>query len=237
MDAEKDIGAKGAKEKKKVKKIFFILPLCLLAAVMLCVAAAVLYRYNVIPHGKYPGERFGIERFVSSVDRDGDGIDDQTDILESVKAYLATEPKYESRYYAGGWPDDGYGVCTDVVARGLLGAGYDLQTLVDEDRAAHPEDYAQDERPDKNIDFRRVRNLRVYFARNAISLTTDTSKIEEWQAGDIVIWQGHVGVISDVRNYKGVPFVWHHANPAQTSYEQDILETFGEIVGHYRISE
>ena len=234
MDAGKKTGVK---EKKKVKKVFFILPLCLLAVVMLGVAAAVLYRCNVLPHKRYTDKDFGIERFYSSVDKDGDGIDDQTDIFRSVKAYLETKPQYKSVYYAGGWPNDNFGVCTDVVARGLLGAGYDLQTLVDEDRASHPEDYAQDEKPDKNIDFRRVRNLLPYFQNNAICLTTDTSKIAEWQAGDIVVYKGHVGIISDVRNFKGVPFVLHHANPYQTSYEEDVLESYGGILGHFRISE
>ena len=32
---------------------------------------------------------------------------------------------------------------------------------------------------DKNIDFRRVRNLKTYFDYNAISLTTDVLRIEE----------------------------------------------------------
>ena len=32
---------------------------------------------------------------------------------------------------------------------------------------------------DRNIDFRRVRNLKVYFDNNAISLTTDINQIGE----------------------------------------------------------
>ena len=42
---------------------------------------------------------------------------------------------------------------------------------------------------DKNIDFRRVKNLKVYFDNNAISLTTDINEIEEWQGGDIVVFK------------------------------------------------
>ena len=84
---------------------------------------------------------FGIADQISSVDRDGDGIDDQTDILQGVREYIATQPKYQSRYYASGYPDDGYGVCTDVVAFGLLHAGYDLRQLVNQDIQTHPEDY------------------------------------------------------------------------------------------------
>ena len=99
-------------------------------AVFALVLIYVLYRFNYLPHPKYSNEKFGIETYRSQVDRDGDGVDDQTDILQSVRAYLDTRPKYKSRYYATGYPDDGYGVCTDVVAFGLLGAGYDLMELL-----------------------------------------------------------------------------------------------------------
>lgn len=98
----------------------------------------------------------------SSVDRDADGVDDQLDILNGAMAYVSTHPKYKSRYYATGYPDDGYGVCTDVVAYALKDAGYDLQVLVDADIREQPQDYMVAE-PDANIDFRRVRNLKVFF--------------------------------------------------------------------------
>ena len=88
----------------------------------------------------------------------------------------------------------------------------------------------------KNIDFRRVKNLKVYFDNNAISLTTDINEIEEWQGGDIVVFKKHIGIISDKRNRKGICFVIHHANPYQIYYEEDILEHRDDIIGHYRIS-
>ncbi|MBP0985735.1 MAG: hypothetical protein J6P39_01845, partial [Oscillospiraceae bacterium] len=37
--------------------------------------------------------------FTSSVDKDGDGTDDQTDVLQGAKDYIATEPQYKSIYY------------------------------------------------------------------------------------------------------------------------------------------
>ena len=55
---------------------------------------------------------------------------------------------------------------------------------------------------DKNIDFRRVKNLQVYFKNNAISLTTDINDITAWQGGDIVIFKKHIGIVSDKRNKK-----------------------------------
>ena len=212
----------------------YIFPIAL-AAVLLAAALYALYYFNFLPHRKYTNEDFGIVPYTSSADMDGDGVDDQTDILQSVRAYLDTEPQYKSQYYAGGYPDDGYGVCTDVVAFGLLGAGYDLMALVNEDVLAHREQYTIED-VDKNIDFRRVRNLKVYFKNTAIALTTDIRDIDQWQGGDIVIFENHIGIVSDMRNSRAIPFVLHNGNPYQRYYEDDILERRDDIVAHYRIS-
>ncbi|MBO5349335.1 MAG: DUF1287 domain-containing protein [Clostridia bacterium] len=196
-----------------------------------------LYKLNIIPHKQYNNSNFNIETYISNVDKDNDGIDDQTDILNNVKKYIETKPKYKSQYYSSGYSNDEYGVCTDVVAFGLKDAGYDLMELVNKDIINSKENY-NIEVIDKNIDFRRVRNLDLYFKNNHISLTTDLSKIEEWQGGDIIVFKDHIGVISDKRNKRGVPFLIHHANPMQVNYEEDILELYekGYIIGHYRIS-
>lgn len=177
-----------------------------------------------------------IPNMQSTVDKDQDGIDDQTDILQGALNYVNTHPKYKSKYYNTGYPNDGYGVCTDVVANALKEAGYDLMEQVQEDIAQHPEMYDIEEL-DANIDFRRVKNLQVYFQNTAIALTTDVSDIEQWQGGDIVVFQKHIGIVSDRRNENGVPYVIHHNDPKQKKYEQDILEKRDDIVGHYRISE
>ena len=217
-----------------MKKI--IIPVIVVLIVIMIIAIIyLLYLFNYIPHKKYTNIDFNIETYRSNIDFDNDGIDDQTDVLDGVKNYVARNPKYKSKYYETGYPNDEYGVCTDVVAFGLNNAGYDLMTLVNEDIKNNIDRY-NIEVIDKNIDFRRVKNLKIYFERNAISLTTDVSKIEEWQGGDIIIFENHIGVISDSRNKNGVPFVIHHANPFQKYYEEDILETRNDIVGHYRIS-
>lgn len=215
----------------KKKRIFLIS----LAAVLLAAAVYALYYFNFLPHRKYSNEDFGIVPYVSGVDKDGDGVDDQTDILRSVRAYLDTKPRYKSQYYATGYPDDEFGVCTDVVAFGLLGAGYDLMALVDEDVRAHREQYAIED-VDRNIDFRRVENLMIYFKNTAIALTTDIHDIEQWQGGDIVIFKNHIGIVSDKRNSRGIPFVLHNSNPVQRYYEEDILARRDDLVAHYRIS-
>ena len=216
--------------KKKIVTIIAISLLILISAIIY-----LLYLFNYIPRKMYNNEYFNIQTYTSNIDKDNDGIDDQTDILNNVREYIATNPKYQSKYYASGYPDDEYGVCTDVVAFGLKGAGYDLMELVNEDIRNNKNDYNIDT-IDKNIDFRRVQNLKVYFKNNAISLTTNIYDIDNWQGGDIVIFQNHIGIVSNNRNKNGVTFVIHHANPYQKYYEEDILESRNDIVGHYRIS-
>lgn len=215
------------------KRIIFLIA----SIIIIPIIVLLLYKFNIIPHKQYTNSDFNIETYVSSFDKDNDGIDDQTDILDNVRNYIAKNPKYKSKYYGTGYPDDEYGVCTDVVAFGLKDAGYDLMELVNEDAINHKEEY-NIETIDKNIDFRRVRNLNVYFKNNHIVLTTDLSQIEEWQGGDIIVFKDHIGVISDKRNKKGIPFLIHHANPLQVNYEEDVLELYEQdyIIGHYRIS-
>ena len=216
----------------KNKKIVIV---SVFVIICLSLLGYLLYYFNFIPHRKYTNEDFNIKTYVSSIDKDNDGIDDQTDILINTRKYIATKPKYKSKYYGTGYPDDNYGVCTDVVAFALKDAGYDLRELVNnhvkENRNLYDIDVI-----DKNIDFRRVLNLKTYFDYNAISLTTDVLRIEEWQGGDIVVFKRRIGIVSDKRNRKGINFVIHHANPYQRYYEEDILENRDDIIGHYRIS-
>lgn len=215
------------------KKILIILSITFVLCLLLILY--LLYRFNFISHKKYTNDFFGIKTYISDIDKDNDGIDDQTDILMNTRKYIATKPKYKSKYYSNGYPDDGYGVCTDVIAFALKDAGYDLKTLVNEHIKANRDLYNIDV-IDKNIDFRRVSNLKNYFDYNAISLTTDIKSIEEWQGGDIVVFKKHIGIVSDKRNRKGINFIIHHANPYQRYYEEDILEYRDDIIGHYRIS-
>lgn len=219
-----------SKQKKKRFIIFFIF-------IVIGIGVCFIYNTRIFQRtsakrleNKYEKE---ITPYVSKLDADKDGVDDQTDILQSVLAYIETNPRYKSKYYSSGYSNDCYGVCTDVVANGFLGAGYDLRSMVQEDISAHPEDYDIKE-ADLNIDFRRVKNLKVFFTNHAQNLTTDVHDIEEWQGGDIVIFENHIGIVSDHRNENGVPYVIHHNDPYQKSYEEDMLETREDIVGHYR---
>lgn len=218
--------------KKIVLFIFIIFVICFIG---LCVFLAIYFLKN---KEYYSAEDFKIEVLKSKTDYDNDGIDDYTDILEGARIEAKNKPKYKSAYYVGGYPPDDEGVCTDVIWRALKNAGYTLKDMIDEDIKNNVDKYPRVKgTPDPNIDFRRVPNLKVFFERNQISLTTDLSKIEEWQPGDIVAFgSDHIGIISDKRNSKGVPFLIH--NGGQPNREENILEiynSFKKISGHYRM--
>ena len=179
----------------------------------------------------YTNEDFSIDTYISSFDYDNDGVDDQTDILNGARSYVSTKPKYKSKYYSGGFPDDEYGVCTDVVVQAFLAAGYNLRDLVDEDIRLNRSDYNV-KVVDKNIDFRRVRNLEICFKKYAVSLTTDRKEISKWQGGDIVIFKDHIAIVSNKRNKQGISFIIH--NSGQKNYEEDGMRRYDKIIGHYR---
>lgn len=215
---------------KWLLKILFSIGI-IIAGITVCILLHYQNTSAKRPDDKWSGEC--IEQYHSSSDKDKGGMDDQMDILTSALEYIQTCPEYASKYYDSGYPDDGHGVCTDVVAFSLKNSGYDLRELVAEDVFEHFEKYSIDT-PDKNIDFRRVKNLYVYFENHALSLTTDVTDISSWQGGDIIIFKNHIGIVSDRRNKHGVPYVIHHNSPWQKAYEQDILENRKDITGHYR---
>ena len=168
-----------------------LLPALLLAALLLLL----LDYCGLLPHRTYTAEHFGIETLQSPHDEDGDGIDDYTDLMLGAREDAENRPTYDPGYFAGGYPPEDRGVCTDVIWRAFRHAGYDLKAMVDADIAANTERYWRVEgQPDPNIDFRRVPNLRVFFMRHAESLTSDPYDISAWQPGDIVTFEDrHIG--------------------------------------------
>ena len=219
-----------------MKKLFKLLVIVFLILCIMSVGVAIYYTNKP----SYTAEDFDIQTIKSKTDKDGDGIDDYTDILLGARAEAERKPEYKSVYYAGGYPPETEGVCTDVIWRALRDAGYSLKDMVDEDISQNVDKYPRvNGKPEPNIDFRRVPNLKVYFERNHITLTTDLSEIEEWQPGDIVAFGNmHIGIISDKRNSKGIPYLIH--NGGQPNREEDILELYDKhepISGHYRLRE
>lgn len=208
--------------------------ICIIAVIVLAVAY-ICYRRDQV----YSAEDFGFEDIKSPNDADGDGIDDYTDMVEGARAYIATDPQYKSAYYAGGYPTDNYGVCTDVIWHAFEAAGYCLKDMVDADiDARHDEYFGEGEYADPNIDFRRCRNLLVFFRAHADELTTSFSDPRDWMPGDIVLYDGHIAICSDKRNWRGLPYIIHLGNPVENGVEADQLtKTYGgKIIAHFRFT-
>lgn len=217
-----------------MKKSIKITVISITAALLLSsLYIAALFTLDFFSLKYYPAKKFGVETVKSSVDFNQNGIDDYTDILLGARKDAQNKPTYDGRYWPDAYPPDNIGVCTDVVWRAFKNAGYSLRLMVDRDISLHPELYPIEEGArDSNIDFRRVRNLSVFFSRYAVSLTLDTSDISQWQPGDIVIYgTNHIGIVSDRRNLKGVPYLIH--NSGQLMREENSL-AHGNITGHYR---
>ena len=202
---------------------------------ILILGAAAFAAFWLFPGREYCGEDFGIETLVSPTDYDGDGVDDYRDIMLGARADAENHPTYKSAYYNGGYPPEEEGVCTDVLWRAFKEAGYSLKDMVDADIAANTDDYPAASSPDPNIDFRRVRNLHVFFGKYAESLTLESSDISDWQPGDIVIFGSdkHIGIVSEIRNRRGYTYIIH--NGGQKDREEDYFGRM-EITGHYRFN-
>lgn len=155
-----------------------------------------------------------------------------------VGVTLGYDPVYRRLDYPGGDVPLATGVCTDVLIRALRQQGLDLQKSVHEDMRAHFSAYPRNwglQRPDRNIDHRRVPNLMTWFQRQGMALKV-SDKPADYRAGDVVTWDlgrglTHIGIVSDRTSPAGVPLVLH--NIGRGTQEEDILFGFA-ITGHYR---
>lgn len=217
---------------KNHKKIVGIIVMFFLSIAVIVILLLASY-FNLLPQKTYKAEDFNIATIYSEVDYNENGKDDYTDILLGARKDAENKPKYDGAYQEGGYPPDDIGVCSDVVWRAFKNAGYNLRAMVDADILSRPEAYPRIEKSDTNIDFRRVRNLRIFFEKYAVSLTQDIDVIDQWQPGDIVIFgkDKHIGIVSDKRNKEGHTYIIH--NGGQPNREEDYLKR-GTVTGHYR---
>jgi uncharacterized protein YijF (DUF1287 family) len=203
------------------------------------------YRNSNLPRLDLRGlveKRCVVEKVVLDSDKDCDGLYDLDDIVQGARKDLEARPLYKDAYYAGGYPPDNEGVCTDVIWRALQNAGYNLKDMMDRDIKEHTEDYPRVAGvPEPNIDFRRVPNQEAFFKKYADQLTTeiipwDAGNLKQWQGGDIVVFgppYDHVGIVSDKRRADGVPLLIHNAGP-YTREDDRLLTWPSPITCHFR---
>ncbi|HEX8624791.1 MAG TPA: DUF1287 domain-containing protein [Allosphingosinicella sp.] len=150
--------------------------------------------------------------------------------------------RYDAAYsplaFPGGDVPRERGVCTDVVIRAYRDAlGLDLQALVNVDMhsafAAYPRTWGL-RAPDRNIDHRRVPNLRAWLKRRGAELPVPAGP-SGWRPGDIFtsLVDGrspHIGLVSDRRGPGG--WLILHNIGAGTREEEGLAAW--PITGRYR---
>lgn len=157
-------------------------------------------------------------------------------IMAVAKGYINSDLTYDDGYYAGGYPPENVGVCTDVIWQGFTGITVDLKALVDKDIKNNLSAYeGVVDTPDPNLDFRRVEVLEIFFERNAEILTNDPSEILQWQPGDIVTFESsHIAIVSNLRNLWGQPYIIQHGKDPAGDEDRLYKSDGMEISGHFR---
>ena len=168
--------------------------------------------------------------------------------LVRTSASVTYDPAYVSIPYPKGDVPAHTGVCSDVIIRAYRAVGIDLQELVHKDMrrafGKYPRRWGL-KRTDRNIDHRRVPNLRVFFKRRGKSLKI-TNKAANFKPGDLVTWDlsgsktsslthtklPHIGIVSEKASADGARPLMVHNIGAGPKLE-DMLFDY-KITGHYR---
>jgi uncharacterized protein len=163
----------------------------------------------------------------------------------SALALALTRDKvqYDGSYFVIEYPNGdipkGKGVCTDVVIRAYRKLGIDLQKEVHQDMKSNFNLYPNLwglNKPDRNIDHRRVPNLMTFFKRQKANLPL-SQKPSDYLPGDIVCWQlgnglTHIGIVVNLKSADGKRnLIVHNIGAGQVI--EDSLFRF-RIIGHYR---
>jgi len=161
--------------------------------------------------------------------------------IERTHKNVSYDGTYFSIPYPGGDIPANKGVCTDVIIRAYRKTGIDLQQKVHEDMDENFQRYPSRRiwglrHTDKNIDHRRVPNLRVFFSRFGLSLSIK-KKPQYYKPGDIVTWMlpgnlPHIGIVINQRSADNKrPMIVHNIGAGPEI--DDMLFNY-KITGHYR---
>ena len=153
------------------------------------------------------------------------------------KDYVVYDGSYRRIDYPNGDVPPHIGVCTDVIIRAHRKVGIDLQKELHEDIVKNLSKYRRVDKPDPNIDHRRVPNLATFFKRHGKVLPI-TDNPDDYKPGDIIWWNlanngslNHIGMVVDKKSYDNKRYlVVHNIGGGQNI--DDFL--FGaKIIGHY----
>lgn len=160
--------------------------------------------------------------------------------IERTTKSITYDGSYYSIEYPNGDVPKNIGVCTDVVIRSYRKLGIDLQQLVHEDISKNFDKYPSQRiwglnKPDKNIDHRRVPNLQTFFSRHGESLQI-TRNASNYLLGDLVTWSlpgnlPHIGIVSSSKSASGTPLIIHNIGAGPKL--ENMLFSY-QITGHYR---
>lgn len=170
--------------------------------------------------------------------------DNCVDILISAAIERTNQDiRYDGSYrripYPGGDVPSNVGVCTDLIVRSYRKLGVDLQKEVHEDMKKAFSEYPKIwglNKPDPNIDHRRVGNLRVFLGRHAVRLSVSDDP-NDYVPGDLITWLlpgdlSHIGLVANQRTEDGKrPLIVH--NIGRGPEIEDMLFDY-PITGHYR---
>ena len=157
-----------------------------------------------------------------------------------INVTLIYDSSYRNLQYPMGDPPRLFGVCTDVIVRAYRDAlRIDLQELVHEDMrrafSRYPAKWGL-KRPDRNIDHRRVPNLRTFFKRHGTVLNVSRDP-DDYKPGDIVTQmiagnRPHIVIVTHHLSRDGErPLVVHNIGWG-TRLDDALFDH--EITGHYR---
>ena len=159
---------------------------------------------------------------------------------EQLPRLVIYDSSYRKIDYPNGDVPKKYGVCSDVVIRSYRLMGIDLQQRLHEDIKKNFSLYPSHliwglNKPDTNIDHRRVPNLEVFFARKG-SVKPITMNENDYLPGDIVSWRldngrPHIGIVTTLKSIDNQRYLVMH-NIGYGQVAEDVLFNWN-ITGHY----
>lgn len=161
-------------------------------------------------------------------------------VIEHAKWQTTQDVTYDGSYriinYPFGDVPSNIGVCTDVIIRAYRITGYDFQESIHRSITGRMNYYYPirtknyGDKPDSNIDHRRVRIIKKYLDLHwPESRITDT---KDYQPGDIVFWDNwHIGILIDEKvegtnRYYCVHNIGSGPVKGDVHYDEEKLEHF-----------